>query len=459
MDFYGDFRIGGPFTVIGGFNPDLGFATTNNASRSHEFYALQLDRDRPERYLFSGRSLPFERETVAVEYRDGEIVRSALRELLSTAIGPVFHRDSTHAYVLRTAADGDHRAGEQWLAMMRAGSLDEWKDAMRMGARTTSNFTYADRAGNIVHFYNARIPLLPHEPTGDSAALARSWRDMWSELVPVEDLPLWVNPPGGYLHLRKVGEVDMPVPYELIVVDDGSHDGAVDKIARDWVPNAVDVIVVKARRNQGKGAALRFAIAHVTTAVTVFLDADGDLDMVVANEAPPNRLLLNDGRGRFADASDRMVSSVPLHTREVHVFDATSIAPLLVRFGDPDLIALARHSRGRVLIRMGEIRDGVGFLDEASAFLNQVMGLDLSTQDIAALETRTEGWIAGLQLAALSLQGRAPNDVTAFIEAFSGSHRYVMDYLADEVLQQQPPEIQQFLLQTSFLASIKRCTG
>ena len=86
---------------------------------------------------------------------------------------------------------------------------------------------------------------------------------------------------------------------------------------------------------------------------------------------------------------------------------------------------------------------------EVAAFLNHVMGLRLSTDDIAALEARTEGWIAGLQLAALSMHGRS--DSARFIQAFTGSHRFVLDYLVEEVLQQQPTPIQQFLLHTSIL--------
>jgi LuxR family maltose regulon positive regulatory protein len=86
---------------------------------------------------------------------------------------------------------------------------------------------------------------------------------------------------------------------------------------------------------------------------------------------------------------------------------------------------------------------------EAAAFLNQVMGLNLTADDIAALETRTEGWIAGLQLAAISLQGR--EDVAGFIRSFAGSHHFVLDYLVEEVLQRQPEPIQTFLLRTSIL--------
>ena len=87
--------------------------------------------------------------------------------------------------------------------------------------------------------------------------------------------------------------------------------------------------------------------------------------------------------------------------------------------------------------------------EEAATFLNSVMGLELSAEDIAALEQRTEGWIAGLQLAALSMRDR--RDVSGFVRAFSGSHRDVLDYLAEEVLERQPESIRRFLLETSVL--------
>ncbi len=86
---------------------------------------------------------------------------------------------------------------------------------------------------------------------------------------------------------------------------------------------------------------------------------------------------------------------------------------------------------------------------EAAEFLNRVMGLNLSAEDIAALESRTEGWIAGLQLAAISMQGH--QDTSGFIESFTGSHHFVLDYLVEEVLGQQTASVQTFLLRTSIL--------
>jgi ATP/maltotriose-dependent transcriptional regulator MalT len=87
--------------------------------------------------------------------------------------------------------------------------------------------------------------------------------------------------------------------------------------------------------------------------------------------------------------------------------------------------------------------------EEAMQFLNETMSLSLTPQQIAALESRTEGWIAGLQLAALSLRGR--EDLSAFVQAFTGSHRFVFDYLTDEVFARQTESVQSFLMQTSIL--------
>jgi acyl-homoserine-lactone acylase len=201
LDFYGDFRIGGPFTVIGGFNPYLGFATTNNDSRSHEYYALRLHPTQRDLYMLDGTAHPLQREDVPVRYRtDAGTLASASRTLWSTPYGPVVHRSDSLVYIYRPAAMGNYRAGEQWLEMMKARSLAEWQDAMRIGARTTSNFTYADRDGNIFYVWVAAAPRLPHAPGGDTlAVLATRAADIWQEVVHFDALPQLHNPPGGYV--------------------------------------------------------------------------------------------------------------------------------------------------------------------------------------------------------------------------------------------------------------------
>ena len=119
---------------------------------------------------------------------------------------------------------------------------------------------------------------------------------------------------------------------------------------------------------------------------------------------------------------------------------------------DPALPLPRLRARGELVeIRAADLRFTP---DEAAEYLNQKMGLVLTAQDVAALEGRTEGWIAALQLAALSLQGR--DDVAGFIASFAGDDRYIVDYLVEEVLQRQPESVRSFLLKTSILS---RLTG
>jgi len=115
---------------------------------------------------------------------------------------------------------------------------------------------------------------------------------------------------------------------------------------------------------------------------------------------------------------------------------------------DPALPLARLRARGELIeIRAADLRFTPG---EASAYLNDVMGLDLGARDVAALEGRTEGWIAALQLAGLSMQGR--DDVAGFIAGFAGDDRYIVDYLVEEVLHRQTDGVRSFLLQTSILA-------
>lgn len=114
---------------------------------------------------------------------------------------------------------------------------------------------------------------------------------------------------------------------------------------------------------------------------------------------------------------------------------------------DPPLSLARLRARDQLTeVRADELRFTSG---EAVTFLNQVMGLSLTIDDVTALEARTEGWIAGLQLAALAMRDRA--DMAGFITSFTGSHRYIVSYLIEEVLNRQPESVQLFLLQTSIL--------
>jgi LuxR family transcriptional regulator, maltose regulon positive regulatory protein len=137
-----------------------------------------------------------------------------------------------------------------------------------------------------------------------------------------------------------------------------------------------------------------------------------------------------------------LISLVEHMPAQMHLLIATRV--------DPPLPLSRLRVRGHLLeLRAADLRFSS---EEASAFLHAVMGLKLSRQAQETLEQRTEGWIAGLQLAALSLRGRT--DITAFLKSFTGSHRFVLDYLTDEILARQPTQVQEFLLRTSILEKL-----
>src|SRR3712207_2647946 len=123
--------------------------------------------------------------------------------------------------------------------------------------------------------------------------------------------------------------------------------------------------------------------------------------------------------------------------------------------GTPPLPLSRLRARGELVeVRAADLRFTT---DEARVFLNEVMGLALEPAHVAALEARTEGWAAGLQLAALSARTRAVDgsgNVAGFVEAFSGSHRFVLDYLVEEVLDRQPEQVRAFLLDTCVLEQL-----
>jgi DNA-binding SARP family transcriptional activator len=185
------------------------------------------------------------------------------------------------------------------------------------------------------------------------------------------------------------------------------------------------------------------------------------LALLQARQPPPIEtvltVLLNDLRATAGD--------IVLVLDDYHVIDARAVQDgmaflldhlpaglhvVMASRADPALPLARWRARGE----LAEIRAaGLRFTpDEAAAYLNEMMGLQLTARDVATLEGRTEGWIAALQLAALSMQGR--DDVAGFIAGFAGDDRYVVDYLAEEVLQRQPERVQAFLLQTSILGRL-----
>jgi LuxR family maltose regulon positive regulatory protein len=143
------------------------------------------------------------------------------------------------------------------------------------------------------------------------------------------------------------------------------------------------------------------------------------------------------------------ITSQPVHAGLTYLLDhlPAQLHLVIVTRADPPLPLARLRARNQLAeIRAADLRFTT---DEAAMFLNQIMRLDLSPDDVAALEARTEGWMAGLQLAALSMQGRS--DAADFVRTLTGSQVYIAEYLAEEVIQRQPPAVQQFLLSASIL--------
>ncbi len=203
--------------------------------------------------------------------------------------------------------------------------------------------------------------------------------------------------------------------------------------------------------------------AYVIAALRTVASGVGDGALALLHASPPPPIetvltvLLNDLGAIAAD--------IVLVLDDYHVIDAREVQDgmafwldhlppwlhvVIAGRADPAL-PLARMRAGGELaeVRAADLRFTP---DEAAAYFNEMMGLQLTARDVAVLEARTEGWIAALQLAALSMQGR--DDVAGFIAGFAGDDRYVVDYLAEEVLQRQSDRVQAFLLQTSILGRL-----
>lgn len=206
----------------------------------------------------------------------------------------------------------------------------------------------------------------------------------------------------------------------------------------------------------------RFARELAAALETAGLRLAGDVHALLQarQPLPPQAILaellnsLNDRTEPFALLLDdyQAIDAAPVHAAVTLILDhlPPAVRLLIATRADPPL-PLARL-RARGLLQEIRARDLRFAIEECAAFLNELRGLGLSTEQIAALEARTEGWAAGLHLAALSMQ-RHP-DPAEFVRDFSGSHRYVLDYLAEEVLGRLPPATHAFLLETAPLTRL-----
>jgi LuxR family maltose regulon positive regulatory protein len=225
------------------------------------------------------------------------------------------------------------------------------------------------------------------------------------------------------------------------VVADWARDQATERLPVAWVsldagdddPGRFWAYVVAALRSVG-------AVPEV--------DADPGLDV----GALVNRLAASGSEVVLVLDDLHLIESAAIHDALTQLVDRLppNAHVVVVTRADPPLPLARLRARGELLeIRVADLRFTS---DEAAAFLDDVMGLELSGADVAVLEARTEGWVAALQLAALSMTGR--EDVGAFVARFAGDDRFVVDYLADEVLARQPAATRAFLLETSILGRL-----
>lgn len=182
------------------------------------------------------------------------------------------------------------------------------------------------------------------------------------------------------------------------------------------------------------------------------------LALIQSPQAPPIKSILTElindlitFSGHFASVLDdyHFIDAQSIHEALIFLIDhlPANMNLVITTREDPDLPLARLRARDQITeIRTIDLRFTQ---EETEALLRGRMGLELSRQDVVALEDRTEGWVVGLQLAGLSMQRQA--DMKSFIADFSGSHRHILDYLTDEVLQQQPETIRSFLLQTAIL--------
>ena len=187
-------------TIGVGFNQHLGWGATVNKPDLVDIYALEIDPDNPNRYKLDGDWKLLESRDIQVEVKlFGFLPWTITEQGLKSEHGPVLRTDHG-TYAIRYAGMGEMRQVEQWLAMNKAQSLDDWLDAMRMQAFASFNFVYADKLGNTLFVHNSLTPKRvsgynwQHYLPGDDSSL------IWDQYMPFDQLPQVINPASGYIH-------------------------------------------------------------------------------------------------------------------------------------------------------------------------------------------------------------------------------------------------------------------
>jgi LuxR family maltose regulon positive regulatory protein len=277
--------------------------------------------------------------------------------------------------------------------------------------------------------------------------------------TPILTTKLYIPPPrsNAILRPRLIVRLNEGLHRKLILIAAPAGFGKTTLVST-WLP-ACECPVAWLSLDEGERDLTRFLTYLVAALQTIAPTMGaGVLGVLQSAQPPPSEAILTALLNEISTMPDHFI----LVLDDYHVIDAQSVdhalafvlehmppaMHLVITTREDPQIPLARlRARDQITeLRAADLRFT---LAEAAVFLTEVMDLDLSAADIAALEAHTEGWIAGLQLAALSMRGRA--DVGQFVREFAGDNRYIVGYLVEEVLQRQPEGMRSFLLQTSIL--------
>ncbi len=199
INFFGSTLPGLP-VLRAGFNPQLGFVQTNNAPDMADVYALKIDPANSQQYIFDGKPMPITSREVAVEIKNADgSLKTEKKTFEYSHLGTIIFRNATHAFAYRSTQLESYRHFEGFYRLSKAKNLREWMSVMKLNLCNYSNFTYADAAGNILYFWNARMPKRVDDGTSYELDVpAETSKYVWQSLHPVKEFPQLLNPRGGY---------------------------------------------------------------------------------------------------------------------------------------------------------------------------------------------------------------------------------------------------------------------
>ena len=277
--------------------------------------------------------------------------------------------------------------------------------------------------------------------------------------MPILATKLYIPPPLPHIVLRPrlIEQLNEGLHRKLTLISAPAGFGKTTLVS-DWVAGC-ERSTAWLSLDEGDNDPTRF-LTYLVTALQTMAPNVGEvvLRALQSPQPPPTESILTTLLNEIITISDNFIFVLD----DYHMLDSKAVDNVLTFLIDHQppqmhMVITTREdpnlplARLRVRTQLTELRvaDLRFTPTEAAEFFNKAMGLNLSLENISVLEARTEGWIAGLQLAALSMQGH--QDVPGFIQAFAGDHQYIVDYLVEEVMKRQPEPVRNFLLQTAIL--------